>query len=518
MTISPDFEAFAATAAAGTRLIPVHTRVLADGETPLGVYRRIAQGRPGGFLLESAHQGTWNRYSFIGRDPIATLTADADGRAVWLGTPIAGTEGIADPIAGVSALLELLAAPRHPELPPMISSLVGYLGWDVVRRFERLGQGPLPEGELPELSLSVPGDVVIVDHQTSELTLVANAINADGRPTGLEAAYADARARIGTLLEDLRAPLAPVLEVADFPDPEVKTRTEPGDYLAAVAEAQRRIVDGDIFQVVLGQRFDAAADARPLDVYRMLRRLNPSPYMYLFDVPTSDGAPLAVVGSSPEALVTVDRGTVIAHPIAGSRPRGAGEEEDAALARELAADAKERAEHLMLVDLARNDLAKVCEPGTVDVVEFMEIERFSHIMHLVSTVTGTLAPGCTGVDVLRATFPAGTLSGAPKPMALQIIDELEPVARGLYGGVVGYLSFSGDLDMAIAIRTGVMRPGVLSVYAGGGIVADSDPHSEYAESQHKAAAVLRAAAAAATLRAAAPARDAAGAESGQERA
>lgn len=505
MHITPDLDGFTQ-AASSARVVPVYAKVLADAETPLSVYRRIAHGRPGGFLFESAHQGTWNRYSFIGRNPVATLTADANGCAQWLGTSIVGTEGITDPIEGLRVLLEVLAAPRHDSLPPMISSLQGYLGWDTIRRFERLGHGPLPEGALPELCLSIPGDVVIVDHVTSELTLVANAINADGLPSGLQAAYDGAVARLEALVADLTTPLPAQIQVAESPEPQVKTRTHPDDYLESVRTAQQHIVDGDIFQVVLGQRFDTACDSDPLDVYRMLRRLNPSPYMYLLDVPTAQGGPLSIVGSSPEALVTVDRGSVVSHPIAGSRPRGDDDAEDARLARELLADEKERAEHLMLVDLARNDLAKVCEPGTVDVTEFMELERFSHIMHLVSTVRGSLREGCSGVDVLRATFPAGTLSGAPKPRALAIIDELEPVARGLYGGVVGYMSFSGDLDLAIAIRTGVIRDGVLSVYAGGGIVADSDPQTEYIESQNKAAAVLRAAAAASTLRGAVVAR------------
>ncbi len=231
-------------------------------------------------------------------------------------------------------------------------------------------------------------------------------------------------------------------------------------------------------------------------VYRMLRHSNPSPFMYLINVADADGQPVSIIGSSPEALVTVRSGTVVTHPIAGSRPRGASPEEDDALARDLLRDEKERAEHLMLVDLARNDLAKVCRAGTVDVSTFMDIERFSHIMHISSTVRGELAAGRGGVDVLKATFPAGTLSGAPKPRALQIIDELEVVGRGLYGGVVGYMSFTGDLDLAIAIRTGVLREGVMSVYAGGGIVADSVPETEYRESENKAAAVLTAAAAA----------------------
>ncbi|GAA2091081.1 MULTISPECIES: anthranilate synthase component I [Brevibacterium] len=484
------------------RLVPVHTTVLADEETPLSLYRRLAEGRPGGFLLESAEQGAWSRYSFVGRSPIATLTEE-DGEAIWLGTPPAGLPTGGDPHAALSAALELLRVEELADgLPPMVASFVGYLGWDSVRRFEDLGPGPLAEHPVPELSLSIPGDLAILDHYTSRLTLVSNAVNVDGAESGIDAAYARASARIEAMLTDLAAPLRSSVAVHGLPDPEVKPRTHADDYLAAVAEAKREIVDGEIFQVVLGQRFDSYVDASPTDVYRMLRTTNPSPYMYLLDVPVPSGGPLTIVGSSPEALVTVSGGRVRTNPIAGSRPRGATPAEDRALAADLLADEKERAEHLMLVDLARNDLAKISRPGTVDVVQFMEIERYSHIMHIVSTVTGETAAGVDGVDVLRATFPAGTLSGAPKPRALEIIDRLEPTARGVYGGVVGYLSFTGDLDVAIAIRTGIMREGLLTVSAGAGIVADSDPESELAECRTKATAVLRAAAAAQTLRAA----------------
>jgi anthranilate synthase component 1 len=500
MTVLPTREGFAAQAA-HRRVIPVRTTVLADTETPLSLYRRLAEGRPGGFLLESAAQDQWSRYSFVGRAPVATLT-EVDGEAVWLGTPPSGLPTGGDPHAALTEALRSLATDRsEDDLPPMVSSFVGYLGWDTIRRFEDLGPSPLPEHPVPELSLSIPGDVAILDHFTSRLTLVANAVNVDGRPEGAEAAYDAAVRRLERMIEELQVPLAPSLSVHDAPEPDVKPRTHPDDYLAAVEEAQRLIVEGEIFQVVLGQRFDTAVDASATDVYRMLRATNPSPYMYLLEAPVADGSPLTLIGSSPEALVTVTDGTVTTHPIAGTRPRGATADEDRALAAELLADEKERAEHLMLVDLARNDLAKVSEPGSVDVVEFMEIERYSHVMHIVSTVTGRLRDGTGGLDVLRAAFPAGTLSGAPKPRALSIIDRLEPTARGVYGGVVGYLSFTGDLDVAIAIRTGILRDGLLTVSAGAGIVADSDPQSELDECRRKAAAVLRAAAAAGTLRA-----------------
>ncbi|PMD06416.1 chorismate-binding protein [Brevibacterium paucivorans] len=481
------------------RIVPVYATVLADNETPLSVYRKITRGNPGEFLLESASNGTWSRYSFVGRNPLATITANANGEVVWLGEVPEGAPTQGDPLSVVEEVLELLQAAPHPSLPPMISSLVGYLGWDIIRRIENLGPSPLREDALPELSMSIPGDVVIVDHYTNELTVVANVVNINGEESGIEAAYQRGVERVERLLADINTPSDPSLSVYTRPTPEVSYRTEPADYMAAIDEAKKRIVDGDIFQVVLGQRFDMDVDATPLDVYRMLRNTNPSQFMYIMNMPGVDGDDFTVIGSSPEALVTVKDSEVVTHPIAGSRPRGTTDAQDAALARELLADEKERAEHLMLVDLARNDLAKVCVPGTVDVVEYMEIERYSTIMHIGSTVTGQLRDGVTGVDVVKATFPAGTLSGAPKPSALRIIDELETVSRNVYGGVVGYMSFAGDLDLAIGIRTGVMRAGTLTVYAGAGIVADSDPESELTESKNKAASVLNAGAAANTL-------------------
>jgi anthranilate synthase component 1 len=283
---------------------------------------------------------------------------------------------------------------------------------------------------------------------------------------------------------------------------EPTARTTKNDFLDSIDVDKKFIRDGDVFQVVVSQRFDTPLVASSVDVYRMLRALNPSPYMYLLSLETTSGEVFAVVGSSPEALVKVTEGRVFSHPIAGSRPRGDTPDRDGQLADDLLADQKERAEHLMLVDLARNDISRVCVPGTVAVTEFMNIERFSHIMHLVSSVEGDVAPGMTPIDVFRATFPAGTLSGAPKPRALEIIDALEPVGRGVYGGVVGYIGFAGDSDLAIAIRTTVLAQGVASVQAGAGIVADSDAESDFDETVAKAAAPLRAIVAANTLRSA----------------
>jgi anthranilate synthase component 1 len=324
--------------------------------------------------------------------------------------------------------------------------------------------------------------------------LIANVLVGDDEgATDPQAQWADAQARLDRMQSELSAPAEAHLAHADFsvvPDPVSRTRRE--DFLASVETAKGHIRAGDIFQVVISQRFELPAAADPLDVYRVLRSLNPSPYMYLLRLERAGGAPYTVVGSSPEALVKVQDRRAYTHPIAGSRPRGATPEDDAELQSELLADEKERAEHLMLVDLARNDLARVCVAGTVEVTEFMRVERFSHIMHIVSSVEGDLSPEATAIDVFRSTFPAGTLSGAPKPRALEIIDELEPAQRGVYGGVVGYFGFGGDADLAIAIRTATIMDGVARVQAGGGLVADSVPENEFAESQNKAAAPLRA--------------------------
>ena len=339
----------------------------------------------------------------------------------------------------------------------------------------------------------------MLDHKYGTVLLIANVLN-DGEESH-SVLWAAAQARLDSLQRRLAQPAEAWLAEVDLstpPNPANRTTRE--DFLAAVDTAKQYIRDGDVFQVVISQRFDQEITAHPIDVYRVLRSLNPSPYMYLLSLESPAGDPYWIVGSSPEALVKVQNDRVFSHPIAGSKPRGQTPEEDADLEAELAGDPKERAEHLMLVDLARNDLLKVCAAGSVEVTEFMRIERFSHIMHLVSSVEGNLLPNMTALDVFRATFPAGTLSGAPKPRALEIIDELEPVQRGVYGGVVGYFGFAGDADLAIAIRTATIIDGVARVQAGGGLVADSDPAAEYQESQNKAAAPLRAVAVANAMR------------------
>lgn len=498
LDIHPSLEEFRASGA-NHRLVPVRAEVLADAETPLSLYRKLTDGGPGSFLFESAVSGAWARYSFIGSAPVATLYSEGESFR-WEGTPPVGipTEGSA--LDAVTATLELLAVDKaEATLPPMVSSFVGYFGWDIVREFEKLGPARDNEHHLPTVQLMIPGDIAVYDHYSGTLTLVANVFNVNGADTGIDEAYFAGVDRIESMLKRISQPSEAEISSTHFVKPEVTTRTDPQFYLDSVERAKQNIVDGEVFQVVLGQRFDTDCEADPLAVYRMLRHSNPSPFMYLLNLHDDQGQPASVIGSSPEALVTVRSDNVVTHPIAGSRPRGATPEEDDSLARDLINDEKERAEHLMLVDLARNDLAKVCRPGSIDVSEFMDIVRYSHIMHISSTVRGELAPGHGAIDVLRSTFPAGTLSGAPKPRALQLIDELEIIGRGIYGGVVGYMSFTGDLDLAIAIRTGVLRDSVMSVYAGGGLVADSVPETEYQESANKAAAVLAAAAAASAV-------------------
>ena len=498
--VIPSEAAFVATT---RRVVPVTRRLLADGETPVGVYRKLAGG-PGTFLLESAEQGVaWSRYSFVGVRSAATLI-ERDGRAAWLGEPPAGVPVDGDPVAALRATVAALAAPDDlpPDLPPLTGGMVGYLSYDLVRRFERLPSSAVDDLPLPELGMMLATDLVVLDHYDGSAILVANAVlDPDATDDQKRAAYHHAVGRLDAMTTALSRPIPPMIStVQRVPSGDVVSRTPAGDYQKAVEQAKEAIRAGECFQIVVAQRFERATDADPLDVYRVLRATNPSPYMYLLRFDDFD-----IVGSSPEAhlKVTTEDGGVrraLLHPIAGTRWRGATPEQDNALAAELLADPKERSEHVMLVDLGRNDLGRVCRPGTVEVPDFARIERYSHVMHIVSTVVGELRDDRTAFDALAATFPAGTLSGAPKVRAMEIIEELEPTRRGLYGGTVGYFGFAGDMDMAIAIRTALLRGGRAYVGAGGGIVADSDPAAEEQESRNKAAAVLAAIAAAETLR------------------
>jgi anthranilate synthase component I len=507
--VSPDLAGFRKQAAR-RRVVPVVRRLLADAETPVGVYRKLAGG-PGTFLLESAEQGagaagtSWSRYSFVGVRSAATLT-EKGGRARWLGTPPQGVPTEGDPIEVLRATLEALAGPQDAAagLPPLTGGLVGFLAYDLIRRFERLPELAHDDLNVPDLGLFLATDIVVLDHYLGQAIVVANAIMPPKpTPTQVAAAYHHAVGRLDAMTTALSRPTPPmVATIEQRHPPELHSRTPEGQHGKAVEEAKEAIRAGECFQIVVSQRFETYTNADSFDIYRVLRATNPSPYMYLLRFDDFD-----IVGSSPEAhlKIVVEEGgkrRALLHPIAGTRPRGEDPAQDASLAAELLADPKERSEHVMLVDLGRNDLGRVCRPGTVEVPEFATIERYSHVMHIVSTVVGELRDDCTAVDAIAATFPAGTLSGAPKVRAMEIIEELEPTRRGLYGGTVGYFGFGGDLDMAIAIRTALVRDGKAFIQAGGGIVADSDPWLEELETRNKAMAVLAAIATAETLQAA----------------
>lgn len=482
------------------RVIPLIQTLFSGSETPLGVFEKLAADKPGSFLLESAEHGVWARYSFVGVNARGFLSKRADEAATWVSASGASAlpDGTNDLPSDALAALECLhaawkladTASHDPNLPPLVNGLVGLLGWDVIREIEHLPNRPAADFAAPELGMSLFEDLVILDHKTNSLLLVANIFAVDG--CDIDRLYAEANARIDVMRAGILTPapsfLAELNLSGEIP---VEPRMPAADFMAAVETSKQYVRAGDVFQVVLSQRFDVQLSATPLDVYRVLRSLNPSPYMYLLNFEDADGQ-YAVVGASPESLVQVKDRHAVTHPIAGSRPRGANLDQDDAHTESLVQDAKERAEHLMLVDLARNDLLKVCQSDSVAVTEFMQVHKYSHIMHLVSTVEGDLRADQSAIDAFKATFPAGTLSGAPKPRALEIIDSFEVANRGIYGGVVGYFDFAGNADLAITIRTAFIRDGVASVQAGAGIVLDSDPASEHQETIAKASASLRA--------------------------
>ena len=493
LVFRPEPAEFAALAKEHT-IVPVWCEVVADTLTPVVCFANVV-GEAEGFLFESVEGGErWGRYSFVGRRPLATLTAR--GRTVETTGRLdleRSDEGI---LAAVEGLVARFQSPVLAGLPPLHGGLVGYLGYDVVREVERLPDPPNDELGHPDAALVVIGQFCAFDHWRQRVVLVDNVVMPDA-PDGVvdvvavTGAYEAACDRLRELAADCARP-GPVSGEMVAAPPQGLERAEAArtmtseEYKAAIAVAKEHIRAGDIFQVVLSQRFDLTLGADPFDVYRALRLLNPSPYLYFLRFPE-----VTVVGASPEPMVRLRDGVVTSRPIAGSRPRGESEQHDRLLEGELAEDPKELAEHIMLVDLARNDVGRVVRFGTEKVDELMTIERYSHIMHITSQVSGELAEGKGPIDVLRATLPAGTLSGAPKVRAMEIIDELEPSKRGVYGGVVGYIDFSGNVDTAIAIRTMVVTPdGRASVQAGAGIVADSDPQSEDEECAHKAGALL----------------------------
>jgi anthranilate synthase component 1 len=480
------------------RAIPVYRHLLADLITPLAAFMRCV-GDEAGFCLESVENGErWSQFSFVGRRPHATLVA-RDGEVEITGrlpdTDLPTDRGI---LAPLEILLERYRAPRIPDLPPLVAGMVGYLGYDVVREIERIPQTGVDDQGYPDAIIDVIGELAVFDHWRQRVTLCAVALlGPDATTDEIDAAYDDAVTRLDQLALDGARPIEEPLVVPpdDSDEAQEKDLTELSIseslseelYCRAVDVAKEYIRAGDIFQVVLAKRFSFDLGAEPIDVYRVLRQINPSPYMYFIRRPE-----VSLVGCSPEPLVQVQGSTVISRPIAGTRRRGRSEHHDRLMAAELQEDPKERAEHVMLVDLARNDLGRVVEFGSLQVDEMMTLERYSHVMHLTSQVSGTLREGRSMIDVLRATMPAGTVSGAPKVRAMEIIDELEPVKRGPYSGVVGYLSFSGNLDTAIAIRTMVCGPTSASVQAGAGVVADSVPELENKECGNKARALLAA--------------------------
>jgi anthranilate synthase component 1 len=465
-------------------LIPVCRVILADLETPVSAFLKIHRGRYG-FLLESVEGGEkWARYSFLGTEPARVFRAR--GREVEIEVP-GGTSTRRETDDPMGALKDLLAEYRPVTvagLPRFAGGAVGFVGYDMVRTFERLPARATDDLGVPDACLLVAESLLVFDNVAQTITVVSNVHLRDGDDPGR--AYDAAVARVDALVERLRHPAVPPAPRAAEPGP-VRANVTQETYEAMVTRAQEYIRAGDVIQVVLAQRFELPLATAPFNVYRCLRTVNPSPYMFYLELGDH-----TLAGASPEVMVRVEGGEVTVRPIAGTRPRGTTEVDDRALATELMADPKELAEHVMLLDLGRNDVGRVARIGSVAVTERLVVERYSHVMHLVSNVRGELAPGQDAFDALRATFPAGTLSGAPKIRAMEIIEELEPVRRGVYGGAVGYFGFGGSMDTAITIRTALFRGERAYVQTGAGIVADSQPESEHRECVNKARAMIQA--------------------------
>ncbi len=470
-------------AAQGYNRIPLVHETFSDLETPLSVYLKLAN-QPHTYLLESVQGGErFGRYSYIGLAASVRIEIHGNQCSEHHGHVLVQQERHNDPLGFVKAYFNHFKAATIPGLPRFCGGIAGYFAYDTIRYIEpKLAQTTKPdELKTPDILLLLSDQIAVVDNLSGKLCLI---VYADPRAND---AYAKAQQRITELLEKLRTPvtLPPYAPVSPAP---VQCEVSEDAFIEMVERAKRYILDGDIMQVVLSQRCSHAYRAPPLSLYRALRTLNPSPYMYYFDM-----GEFQIVGASPEILVRLENNTVTVRPIAGTRPRGKTRDEDAKLAQDLLSDPKERAEHVMLMDLGRNDVGRVAQTASVRVTENMIIENYSHVMHIVSNVDGLLKPGLDAIDVLKATFPAGTVSGAPKVRAMQIIDELEPSKRGIYAGAVGYLGFNGDMDLAIAIRTAIIKNHTLYTQAGAGIVADSVPQSEWKETQNKELAVLRAA-------------------------
>jgi anthranilate synthase component 1 len=481
-----DREVFEKLKAEGYNRVPVYRSVLADLDTPLSVYLKLADG-PDAYLLESVEGGeTWGRFSIIGL-PCSRRYSLSGTRLITYEDGVGvHQEEVADPLDYVSRLQDEFNAPRMSELPVFTGGLVGYFGYEIVQRFEPrlIDQTKHDELGTPDMVLLLSEEVAVFDNLAGRLYLV---VNVDpSRPD----AWDVAQSRLDELAYSLRADSQGYgVPVSHEPvaEKDYHYGFSRGDFIRAVEQSKEYILSGDIFQVVLSQRMSVPFKARPLDVYRALRALNPSPYMYFIDLGDTQ-----IVGSSPEVLVRVQNRQVTLRPIAGTRHRGDTAEQDLRLEEELLNDPKERAEHIMLIDLGRNDVGRVATTGSVKVTDNMIVERYSHVMHIVSQVVGELAEGLNSTDALRSSFPAGTLSGAPKIRAMEIINELEPVRRNVYAGAVGYINWHDDTDLAIAIRTAVIKDGMLHVQAGAGIVADSDPEKEWEETMNKGRALIAA--------------------------
>ncbi|RMG81592.1 MAG: anthranilate synthase component I [Chloroflexi bacterium] len=465
--------------------VPVYRVLLADLETPVSVYLKLSQMGLVSFLLESVEGGEQvGRYSFLGVNPKGVITVHKNQvtRVIDGETHTYTLADNEDPLHAIKRELDQFNPVRVPGLPRLVGGAVGYLSYDVVRYFEELPDTAVDELNLPDAAFMIPDTLVIFDHAKHQLIVLANAHNT-GDP---DAAYNQAIRRIDQIVSALGNPLPALPFGAESAiDDKLESNIPRERFEEMVRQAKQYITDGDAFQIVLSQRFSRKTSASPVMIYRALRALNPSPYMFLLRFSEN----MSLVGASPEMLVRLEDGIATVRPIAGTRPRGRTESEDLELEQDLLNDPKERAEHVMLVDLGRNDLGRVCEYGTVKVTDMMFIERYSHVMHIVSNVQGKLRPNMDAFDLLRATFPAGTLSGAPKVRAMEIIEELEGTRRGLYGGAVGYFSFDGSMDMCITIRALLMLDDTVYVQAGAGIVADSDPAKEYEETVNKAKAV-----------------------------
>jgi anthranilate synthase component I len=468
--------------AKSNNIIPLHVKVFANSETPLTIYKKLAMGQEGTFLLESAeNDGKWSRYSFVGLPAVATLREEG-GIGTWSGNVPEGAPKGEKNLDAIRKTSTQLRSPRIEGLPPLTSGLVGYLGYDAVRILERIDNLAKDDLGLPMYEFLLCSDLAVFDHINNSLILIANAINWDGSDNRIEESYNETLERLKGIVKLLEKPVDVDIHyletVADLP---IVRRTEKADFITSVNEIKEDIFSGNAFQVVLSQRFEIENSVDPFLIYQALR---------MYFIKLSSG--ITIVGSSPEAMIKVDDRNAMVHPIAGTRPRSSSAEIDARLEAELLSDPKERAEHVMLIDLGRNDLARVSESGSVEVIELMKIEKYSHVMHMVSTVTSKLRKGVSSLDALLSVFPAGTLSGAPKPSAMNIIEKHESTRRGLYGGVIAYMDFHGNLDSCIAIRTALIKDGRAYVQAGAGIVADSVPELEEEETVSKAAAVIRA--------------------------